>query len=142
MQRLVRAVRSCQEILQQSLGRDTAGMKNVFNRCRLVASSPAMREKGLENTTVAEVLMTKGEEKVGSWLWCRTDDTIYDAVKQMAQNNVGSLVVLKPGEQQNIAGIVTERDYLRKVIAQDRPSKYTRVAEIMTDQRITFGMFQ
>lgn len=134
MQRLVRAVRSCQEILQQSLGRDTAGMKNVFNRCRLVASSPAMREKGLENTTVAEVLMTKGEEKVGSWLWCRTDDTIYDAVKQMAQNNVGSLVVLKPGEQQNIAGIITERDYLRKVIAQDRPSKYTRVAEIMTDQ--------
>ncbi|KAH7850288.1 hypothetical protein Vadar_030478 [Vaccinium darrowii] len=127
-------VRSCQEILQQSLGRDTAGMKNVFDRSRRVAYSPATREKGLENTTVAEVLMTKGEEKVGSWLWCRTDDTIYDAVKQMAQNNVGSLVVLKPGEQQNIAGIITERDYLRKVIAQDRPSKYTRVAEIMTDQ--------
>lgn len=134
MQRLVQAVRSCQEILQQSLGRDTDGMKNVFNRCRRVASSPALREKGLENTTVAEVLMTKGEEKVGSWLWCHTDDTIHDAVKQMAQNNVGSLVVLKPGEQQHIAGIITERDYLRKVIAQDRPSKYTRVAEIMTGQ--------
>ncbi|KAF7140575.1 hypothetical protein RHSIM_Rhsim06G0032000 [Rhododendron simsii] len=147
MQRLVQAVRSCQEILQQSLGRDTDGMKNVFNRCRRVASSPALREKGLENTTVAEVLMTKGEEKVGSWLWCHTDDTIHDAVKQMAQNNVGSLVVLKPGEQQHIAGIITERanviivdemneiaDYLRKVIAQDRPAKYTRVAEIMTDR--------
>lgn len=87
MQRLVRAVRSCQEILQQSLGRDTAGMKNVFDRCRRVAYSPAMREKGLENTTVAEVLMTKGEEKVGSWLWCRTDDTIYDAVKQVRSHN-------------------------------------------------------
>ncbi|KAE9457042.1 hypothetical protein C3L33_11060, partial [Rhododendron williamsianum] len=147
MQRLVQAVRSCQEILQQSHGRDTDGMKNVFNRCRRVASSPALREKGLENTTVAEVLMTKGEEKVGSWLWCHTDDTIHDAVKQMAQNNVGSLVVLKPGEQQHIAGIITERanviivdemneiaDYLRKVIAQDRSSKYTRVAEIMTDR--------
>lgn len=65
-------------------------MKNVFNRCRRVASSPALREKGLENTTVAEVLMTKGEEKVGSWLWCHTDDTILDAVKQVCSYNMNT----------------------------------------------------
>ncbi|KAL8148574.1 CBS domain-containing protein CBSX3, mitochondrial-like [Apium graveolens] len=96
--------------------------------------SPIMQNKGLENTTVAEVLMTKGEEQVGSWIWCRTDDTVHDAVKQMAQNNIGSLVVLKPGDSQLIAGIFTERDYLRKMIAQERSAKYTKVMEVMTGQ--------
>ncbi|KAL1539542.1 CBS domain-containing protein cbsx3, mitochondrial [Salvia divinorum] len=91
-------------------------------------------ETGLHNTTVAEVLSTKGQGKAGSWLWCRTDDTVYDAVKQMAHNNIGSLVVLKPGEQHHIAGILTERDYLRKVIVKDRSSLYTKVGEIMTNQ--------
>ncbi|KHG22722.1 CBS domain-containing CBSX3, mitochondrial -like protein [Gossypium arboreum] len=80
-------------------------------------------EKGLENITVADVLITKGEENVGSWLWCR-----------MAQHNIGSLVVLKPGDQLHIAGIITERDYLRKIIGQGRSPKYTRVGEIMTDE--------
>ncbi|KAL8543488.1 hypothetical protein ACS0TY_004144 [Phlomoides rotata] len=99
-----------------------------------VAQSGSLPEKGLQNTTVAQVLLTKGEEKVGSWIWCRTDDSVYDAIKRMAQNNIGSLVVLKPGEQQLIAGIFTERDYLRKVIVQDRSPKHTKVGEIMTDQ--------
>ncbi|XP_051124004.1 CBS domain-containing protein CBSX3, mitochondrial-like [Andrographis paniculata] len=103
----------------------------------VVENGHSLPHKGLQNTTVAEVLMTKGEEKVGSWLWCYTNDTVYDAVKQMAHSNIGSLVVLKPGEQQLIAGILTERDYLRKVIVQDRSSKYTKVAEIMTNQLIT-----
>ncbi|GER35562.1 Cbs domain protein [Striga asiatica] len=98
------------------------------------AQSHTISDKGLQNTTVAEVLMTKGQEKVGSWLWCNTDETVYDAVKRMAQNNIGSLVVLKPGEQQHIAGILTERDYLRKMVLQDRISKYTKVGEIMTEQ--------
>ncbi|XP_073135796.1 CBS domain-containing protein CBSX3, mitochondrial [Henckelia pumila] len=104
-----------------------------FNRVML-AKSHTIPEKGLQNTTVAEVLMTKGEGKAESWLWCRADDTVYDAVKQMAKNNVGSLVVLKPGEQQMIAGILTERDYLRKMIVQDRSSKHTQVKEIMTNR--------
>ncbi|KAJ7957741.1 CBS domain-containing protein CBSX3 [Quillaja saponaria] len=78
--------------------------------------------------------MTKGEEKVGSWLWCRVDDPVTVAVKNMANNNIGSLVVLKPGEQNYIAGILTERDYMRKVVAQGRSPIYTRVGEIMTDE--------
>ncbi|CAK9178509.1 unnamed protein product [Ilex paraguariensis] len=139
MQGLTRAVRTCQGTLklanlQHLVLRDTAEMKKVFSRYGFATSSPPTQHKGLENTTVAEVLMTKGEEQVGSWLWCRTTDTVYDAVKQMAQNNIGSLVVVRPGEQELIAGIITERDYLRKVIVQDRASKYTRVGEIMTTQ--------
>ncbi|KAJ4965934.1 hypothetical protein NE237_017783 [Protea cynaroides] len=107
---------------------------NVFSRWECVVSSPTIQHKGLENTTVAEVLTIKGEEKNGSVLWCRTDDTVYDAVKQMADNNIGSLVVLRPGDQKLIAGIITERDYLKKIIAQGRSSKYTRVGEIMTNE--------
>lgn len=154
MQGLMRAVRSCHESLHlKHLGHSRTGnnteLKKVLSRYERATSSPTWRkedsnslivadshtiaDKGLKNTTVAEVLMTKGEEKVGSWLWCRSNDSVYDAVKQMAQNNIGSLVVLKPGQQQLIAGIFTERDYLRKVIVQDRSSKYTKVGEIMTD---------
>ena len=47
-------------------------------------SSP-LQHKGLENVTVAEVLMTKGGEKAGSWLSCCADDTVYDAVKQVCE---------------------------------------------------------
>lgn len=101
----------------------------------MATESPTMQQnKGLENMTVAEVLMTKGEEKVGCWIWCRSDDTVQDAVKKMAQHNIGSLVVLKPGDQQLIAGIFTERDYLRKMILQERSSKHIKVMEIMTEQ--------
>ncbi|KAK6939481.1 CBS domain [Dillenia turbinata] len=71
---------------------------------------PAIQHKGLGNTTVADVVMTKGDNTVGSWLWCRTKDTVYDAVKNMAENNVGSLAVLKPGCPKLIAGIVTEQE--------------------------------
>ncbi|GLU04458.1 hypothetical protein SLE2022_216030 [Rubroshorea leprosula] len=137
MRGLIRGVRSCWEtvrpaIIEQSRGRIAVERKSVFSRFGC-ATSESQQEKGLENVTVAEILMTKGEEQVGSWLWCRINDTVDDAMKNMAEHNIGSLVVLKPGEQQHIAGIITERDYLRKIIGQGR-SKYTRVGEIMTDE--------
>ncbi|XP_024970074.1 CBS domain-containing protein CBSX3, mitochondrial-like isoform X1 [Cynara cardunculus var. scolymus] len=127
MQIIARAIKSCQKtfhipVLQQ-LQKYTENAKTI-----------EADQKGLENTTVAEVLMTKEDEKVGSWLWCKSDDTVYDAAKQMARNNIGSLVVLKPGDEQMIAGIITERDYMQKVFVKDRSSKYTRVEEIMTEQ--------
>ncbi|KAL1200938.1 CBS domain-containing protein CBSX3 [Cardamine amara subsp. amara] len=52
----------------------------------------------------------------------------------MAKHNIGSLVVLKPGDQQYIAGIVTERDYMKKIIGAGRSSKLTKVREVMTDE--------
>ncbi|XWS24380.1 hypothetical protein CRYUN_Cryun28dG0097000 [Craigia yunnanensis] len=57
-------------------------------------------------------------------------------MKNMVKHNIGSLVVLKPGEQQHIAGIITERDYLKKIIGQGRSPKYTRIGEIMTENHI------
>ncbi|CAG7891456.1 unnamed protein product [Brassica rapa] len=93
-----------------------------------------MEEHGFESTTISDVMKAKGKSADGSWLWCTTDDTVYDAVKSMTQHNVGALVVVKPGEQQSLAGIITERDYLRKIIVQGRSSKSTKVGDIMTEE--------
>ncbi|KAI3767150.1 hypothetical protein L2E82_17237 [Cichorium intybus] len=130
MQVIARAIKACQErfripVIQQL---------HKYTEHAPIIESSLTHQKGMENTTVAEVLMTKEDGNVGSWLWCKSDDTVYDAVKQMARNNIGSLVVLKPGDEQMIAGIITERDYLQKVIVKDRSSKYTKVGEIMTKQ--------
>ncbi len=57
------------------------------------------------------------------------DTTVLEAIKLMADKGIGSLVVMDDDE---LLGIVTERDYARKVIIKGRSSKTTRVAEIMT----------
>ncbi|CAN0905877.1 CBS domain-containing protein CBSX3, mitochondrial [Linum grandiflorum] len=107
MQALARRMTSIQEAIMNS----GATRHNILPRHGRVTSTSSMADKGLQNMTVADVLMTKGEENVGSWLWCHSTDSAYDAVKNMARNNIGSLVVLKPGQQQHIAGIVTERGH-------------------------------
>ncbi|KAL0648193.1 hypothetical protein Bca4012_046484 [Brassica carinata] len=102
---------------------------------RSESTQPArMEEHGFESTTISDVMNAKGKSADGSWLWCTTDDSVYDAVKSMTQHNVGALVVVKPGEQQSLAGIITERDYLRKIIVQGRSSKSTKVGDIMTEE--------
>ncbi|XP_022724582.1 CBS domain-containing protein CBSX3, mitochondrial-like isoform X2 [Durio zibethinus] len=105
----------------------------IFCRFKLV-SSARMEEHGFESTTIDDILKAKGKGADGSWLWCTTDDTVYNAVKSMTQHNVGALVVVNPGEQKSIAGIITERDYLRKIIVQGRSSKSTKVGDIMTEE--------
>ncbi|KAI3508008.1 hypothetical protein L1887_23007 [Cichorium endivia] len=97
-------------------------------------SAARIEEHGFESTTISDILKGKGKGADGSWLWCTTDDSVYDAVKSMTQHNVGALVVVKPGEQSSIAGIITERDYLRKIIVQGRSSKSTKVGDIMTEE--------
>ena len=59
------------------------------------------------------------------------DATVYDALKLMAEKEIGALVVL---EGEKMVGIITERDYSRKVILKGRASKETRVREIMTSE--------
>jgi len=54
---------------------------------------------------------------------------VFDAIKLMADKNIGALLVME-GEQ--VAGIITERDYARKVVLMSRSSKQTTVREIMT----------
>jgi CBS domain-containing protein len=64
------------------------------------------------------------------------DSSVLDALKIMADQNIGSVVVLKDG---NYQGIVTERDYSRKVILKGKSSTDTKVSEIMSSDfpRIT-----
>lgn len=61
------------------------------------------------------------------------DATVYEAVERMVELGVGSLLVTEEGE---IAGIVTERDYLRRVTLQGRTEQETRVREIMSSPLI------
>ena len=56
-------------------------------------------------------------------------ETVYEAIAMMADRHVGALPVMLDGQ---MVGIVSERDYARKVILEDKSSKQTRVSEIMT----------
>jgi CBS domain-containing protein len=57
------------------------------------------------------------------------DASVYDAIEMMAEKNAGALLVM---EGEKLAGIISERDYSRKVILQGKSSKKTPVSEIMT----------
>jgi CBS domain-containing protein len=62
------------------------------------------------------------------------DLSVLDAIKLMAEKTVGSLVVMNDEE---LVGIITERDYARKVIIKGRSSETTQVAEIMSTNVLT-----
>lgn len=68
-------------------------------------------------------------EKSGNVLSIEASATVFESVQEMVEANVGSLLVTDGGE---IVGIVTERDYLRRVTLEDRTDKDTAVGEIMT----------
>lgn len=59
-------------------------------------------------------------------------ETVFDAINMMAGNNIGSVIVLD--DDGKMAGIITERDYARKVILVGRSSRTTTVGEIMTSR--------
>ncbi len=75
-------------------------------------------------TTVRHILDQKGNQ-----VWSlHSGDTVYDAIKMMADKDVGALVVV---DGSKIVGIVTERDYARNVFLKGRASPQTLVGEIM-----------
>jgi CBS domain-containing protein len=75
---------------------------------------------------VAKVLEEKGRSEV---LRIDADATVFDAIKRMVEANVGALLVTERG---GVVGIVTERDYLRRVTLEGRTEEETLVREIMT----------
>lgn len=62
--------------------------------------------------------------------------TVFDAIEQMAERNVGALPVM---EGAKLVGIVSERDYTRKVILQGKSSKDTEVQSIMSTSPVTIA---
>ena len=76
------------------------------------------------------------EHKTLKLLKTNPDSTVYDALKLMAENDVGALVVIDRNE---LIGIFSERDYARKVILQGKSSRDTHVKEIMTTKVMYVG---
>ncbi len=79
---------------------------------------------------IRHILAIKGND-----IWSISpDDTVLEALKRMAHKNVGVLLVMT---QDTLKGIISERDYARKVILKNRASKDTLVKEIMTSSVVT-----
>ena len=79
---------------------------------------------------VDQLLEAKGRE-----VWSvGPNDSVYDAVRRMAEKEVGALIVMDQGA---IVGIVSERDYARQVILKGRASRETPVRDIMTAEVVT-----
>ena len=76
--------------------------------------------------SVAHILKSKADQRVYS---IAPTESVFDAVKLMAERNIGALVVM---EGEKIVGIITERDYARKIVLVARSSKETPVRDIMT----------
>ena len=74
--------------------------------------------------TVGSVLKNKGRE-----IWAVDPDaSVYDALQMMSEKDIGALLVMQGGR---LAGIISERDYARKVILLGKTSRETAVHEIM-----------
>jgi len=84
-------------------------------------------------TTVEEILQQKGRD-----VWTISPKaTVMEALKLMAEKHIGALVVMHDDQ---VVGIISERDYARKVILRGRSSINTHVKEIMTDKVYYVGL--
>lgn len=81
--------------------------------------------KRLVMNRINHILSRKGHNAIS----VLPDTSVLDALKVMAENNIGSVVVM---ENDQFMGIMTERDYSRKVVLKGKNSTNTKVAEIMT----------
>ncbi len=84
------------------------------------------------NASVGEILNQKGRQ---AWS-VSPDATVYDAIQLMADKNVGALLVI---ERDQLVGIISERDYTRKVALKGKSSRETAVREILSGQVIHVG---
>ena len=111
----------------------SGGLARVFGvypswmQCRVCLKLMKASSKDcIAMTNVAQILRSKSDNVVHK---IDADESVYDAVRLMAEEQIGSLLVMEGGE---IAGIVTERDYARKMALLGRESRTTAVREIMS----------
>lgn len=84
--------------------------------------------------TVRDIIQDKGDQ-----VWTtREDETVYEAVGLMGKHNVGCLVVLNGDGV--VVGVMTERDYSRKVVLKGRTSRDTKVSDIVNKPAISVGI--
>jgi CBS domain-containing protein len=84
----------------------------------------------MQMTTIRHILEVKGHD-----LWCVGPETsVYDALRMMSDKDVGALVVM---EGDKMVGIMSERDYARKVVLLGKTSRETLVNEIMSKRVYT-----
>lgn len=81
---------------------------------------------------VDDILNAKGRD----FWFVRPDATVFDAVKLMSEKSIGALLVM---EGESLIGIITERDYARKIILEGKSSRQTPVADIMTRRVLYVG---
>src|SRR5471032_3592317 len=112
-----------------SFGADNATYTETVSpsRQRVSRCHRAASEKWSHSmTSVAQILKSKPNQSVYT---ITASESVYDAIKLMAVKQIGALVVT---DGDSIAGIITERDYARKVVLMDRSSKVTPVRDIMS----------
>ena len=80
--------------------------------------------------TVNQILSTKGRNvySIVSTL------TVFEALRVMGEKNIGAILVIDDGD---LKGILSERDYARKIVLKDKSSKETAVSEIMESEVVT-----
>ena len=77
------------------------------------------------NATISEILSHKG---ASTWTIC-PDATVFEAIQMMADKNIGAVLVT---ENDKLVGIISERDYTRKVVLKGKSSKTTAIKEILS----------
>ncbi len=80
--------------------------------------------------TVRDLLREKGTQIYST----TPDDTVYDALQLMADKNIGALIVF---DGDRMVGLISERDYARKIVLKNKFSRETAVAEIMSRDVVT-----
>uniref|UniRef100_A0A0E0P0Z8 CBS domain-containing protein n=1 Tax=Oryza rufipogon TaxID=4529 RepID=A0A0E0P0Z8_ORYRU len=126
MQRAIQAIGSHGSLLKSAVLRHISAPKPsilpaVYSRSMSV-SSAQIEESGFETATVADILKSKGKSADGSWLWCTTDDSVYDAVKSG-----------RSSKSTKVGDIMTEENQL---ITVKPDTRVLQAMQLMTEKRI------
>jgi CBS domain-containing protein len=100
-----------------------------------VGLAPLIVNREVSMTTVKQILDSKGYQVYT----ISSKATVFEALKLMGEKEVGALAVV---DKDRLVGIISERDYARKVILRGRTSRDTLVGEIMTSNVFTAHLYQ